>query len=514
VHFGLCCAPVENFLCRRRFAGDARSQGDFLASPAFAAFLDRLTDGQVAAIRVGAAEQLRVEAGAFAAAFGKSPTVAGRGGAWSAAFAKQRARRPELAWLDELFHPVRFLESLNLGEQGFGPEAASLPGDVRMGPHVMFGGGDPEKVRRDHHQRVWGGGGFVAIFPPRAWMRDGFDRLTAPPPVTDAPPVAAPAGTPILTNLEDLVPFGRRCDRLDCDSLAAAARRQVGPRLEPLFRRFVDWLTGEGYVFASLDEGPPVFAERRVYLRYDVHIQDLLPAYVLADLHRQLAIPGSFQLNWRFSPAERQLEPFFLKFREFDARFVQPGLHCAPAASWFVDERCDGDLQLAERLVEAPGFADYARRLLAACPRDGAGTDELLRFRAGTDARMAALADSFRAAFGERRTVSGHGNFLAAAFARLYEQQPALAPLYDYFNAVPYLQHCGLGHFGFARELTTFPGEPRDPPCVILEGGDQARHRRDFHRCVEQGLGFLCLFHPATLTTDDLASIVPPRPEN
>ena len=511
VRFGLCCAPVENFLRRRRFAGDPRSERAFLASPAFADFLDRLTEEQAAAIRTGAAEQLRAEAEAFAADFGTWPTVAGRTGIWSAAFAKERARRPAMAWLDDLFHPARFLAALDLADYGFGPEAAFLPGDEQMGPHIMFGGGDPEKVRRDHHQRVWSGAGFVAIFPPKSWMQDGFDRLAAPPPMPDPMPVAESPRAPILTNLEDLVPFGRRCDLLDSGALAAAARRRVGPRLEPLFRRFVEWLTGAGYVFAGLDQGPPAFGERRVYLRYDVHIQDLLPAYVLADLHLKLAIPGSFQLNWRFSRAERQVEPFFLKFREFDPRFVQPGLHCAPAATWFVDERCGGDLKRAERLAEEPGFDDYARCLLAAYRRDGDAADELLHFRAATDARTASLADSFRAAFGEVQTVSGHGNFLAAGFARLHAREPAVAPLYDYLNAVGYLQRFGVARFGFARELTMFPGEARDPPYVILEGGDQARRRRDFRRCVEQGLGFLCLFHPATLTTDDLASILPPR---
>jgi hypothetical protein len=534
VQFGLSCAPVENFLRHRRFAGDTRRQGDFLASPAFPAFLDRLTVEQAAVIRAGAVDQLRTETAAFATAFGAWPTVAGRSGAWAAAFARERARRPELAWLDDVFHPVRFLAALDLGDYGFGPEAAALPGDDKMGPHIMFGGGDPEKVRRDHHQRVWSGRGFVAIFPPGTWIGNGFDRLTVPPPIPEPPPATTPAATapaattppatapaattspsttsaarPVLTNLEDLVPFGRRCERLDSEALAAAARRRVGPRLEPLFRHFVAWLKGEGYVFDDLDHGPPDFGARRVYLRYDVHIQDLLPAYLLADWHRRLAIPGSFQLNWRFSAAEREIEPFFLKFREFDPRFVQIGLHCAPPATWFLEECCGGELRRAEETVAAPAFAEYLRDLLAAYRRAGDDAEALLRLRAGTETRMASLADSFRAAFGVRQTVSGHGNFLAAAFARLQAQEPATAPLYDYFNAVGWLQRCGVTRFGFARELTVFPDGPRDPPCVILEGGDQTRRRRDLHHCVEQGLGFLCLLHPATLTTDDLAALLP-----
>ncbi len=511
VHFGLLSAPVENFLCHERFAGDARRQAEFLASPALPAFLDGLTAEAAREIRAGAAEQLRTESDAFAAVFGPSPTVAGRSGAWSAAFARERARRPELARLDATFHPVRFLASLDLGSFGFGPEAAALPGDDRMGPHVMFGGGEPETVRRDHHQRVWGGGGFVAIFPPASWACDGFDRLTTPPRFPDPPPPASAPASPILTNLEDLVPFGRRCERLDSGAVAAAAGTRTGPRLEPLFRRFVEWLTGEGYVFSDLEHGPPVFAERRVYLRYDVHIQDLLSAYVLADLHQQLEIPGSFQLNWRFSPAEEQLAPFFLKFREFDPRFVQVGLHCAPAATRFIHQRCAGDLGQAERAANDPGFDGYVRGLLAAHRRHGDAAGELLELRAETDAVITSLADSFRAAFGDWRTVSGHGNFLTAAFTRLRAREPAVGPLQDYFNAVGYLQRFGVARFGFAHELTVFADARRDLPCVILEGGDQAVRRQYFHGRVAAGLGFLCLLHPATLTTDNLASIIPPR---
>ncbi len=509
VRFGLHCAPVENFLCRHRFAGDTRRQADFLASPGLAAFLDALTEERAAEIRAGAVEQLRTESDAFAAAFGRWPTVAGRSGVWSAAFARERARRPDRARLDDVFHPVRFLASLDLEAFGFGPEAAALPGDNKMGPHIIFGGGSVETVRRDHHQRVWSGGGFVAIFPPASWERDSFDCLTIPPCFPGSPPAAGPPASAILTNLEDLVPFGRRCDRLDCQALAEAACKRAGPRLEPLFCRFVEWLTSEGYVFADLEHGPPLFAERRVYLRYDVHIQDLLPAYALAGMHQRLAIPGSFQLNWRFSLAEEQLEPFFLKFREFDPRFVQVGLHCAPPATWFTRERCGGDLTLAERTVNEPEFAEYARGLLAAYQQRGDMAEELAQVRAGTDAVMTELAESFRAALGNWQTVSGHGNFLAAAFARLRAREPALAPLQDYFNAVAYLRRFGVARFGLAHELTVFPNDRRDLPCVILEGGDQALRRRYFHGRVDAGLGFLCLFHPATLTTDNLAAIVP-----
>jgi hypothetical protein len=524
VRFGLNCAPVDNVLSARRFGGIGRRQNDFIDSPAFSAFLERLAADdpavELAALRADAAARLRTEAAAFADAFGRWPTLAARSGAWSAGFARLRVGRAALATLDDTFRPVRFLASLDLGELGFGPEAAALPGDEMIGPHLVFGGGDPEIVRRDHHQRVWSGGGFVAIFPPAAWLRASFDALTEPVPVPDpeitdpempAPAAAAPTTTPILTNLADLVPFGRRCERLDCRALAEAAQQRIGPRLEPLFHRFVDWLSGEGYVFSDLEQVPPVFDKRRVYLRYDVHIQDLLSAYVLAGLHERLGIPGSFQLTWRFTSAEEQLAPFFRKFLEFDRGCVQVGLHCAPAATAYIQNHCRGDYALAQRAVSEPAFENHLRGLLAAHRRHGDDAPELAALRATTDAAMTTLADGFHQAFGDWKTVSGHGNFLTNAFERTRAREPELSALRDYFNPVGYLQRFGVGRFGFDRELSVFADRRPDLPCVIMEAHPAAVLRRRFHGRVAEGLGFLCLFHPATLTTDHLASIIPSR---
>lgn len=518
VQFGLLCAPLDTWLCASRCGGDRRRWVSFLDSPGFSDLVGGLAaaDGtaELAALRAGGERQLRAEAAAFTAAFGRYPTVAGRSSALSAAFAQARAQRPDLARLDDTFNPARFLAGLDLRGAGFGPDAAALPGDERVGPHIMFGGGDPELLRRDHHQRVWSGGGFVAIFPPASWLQPGFDALTMPPPVRDdaAPEPAAavpPPLLPILTNPIDLVPFGRRCERVGRRALAAAARQRVGGRLEAQFYRLVEWLSGEGYAFADLDREPPDFGTRRVYLRYDVHIQDLLAAYVLADLHERLGIPGSFQLSWGFSPAETQLAPFFLKFLEFDRGCVQLGLHCAPAATWFIDRRCGGNYELAQREAAEPGFAEWLRGLLAAHRRDGDGAAELIELRAAADASMTTLADSFRNHFGAWKTVSGHGNFLTNAFEQMRREEPALAPLRDYFNPVRSMQRFGVRQFGFERELTAFPDDRPDLPCVIMESNPGAVLRRQFHGRIAAGLGFLCLFHPATLTTDHLASIIP-----
>ena len=517
VRLGLYCAPVDNWLRRARFDGDARRQAIFLGSPDFPAFLDRLAGGEggeeLAAIRAGGEAQLSEELTDFAQSFGEWPTIAGRASPLSAAFARERTRRTSLETLDNTFHAVRFLASLDPGGAGFGPEAAALPEDDYFGPHIMFGGGDPETVRRHHHERIWSGAGFVALFPPGRWLAPNFDLLTVPPrfPETRAPrrQTAAPASAPVLTRLSDLVPFGRRCDRVDGREVAAAARRALGPRPEFLVERFVEWLAGEGYVFSDLEREPPAFDSRRVYLRYDVHIQDLLAAYLLADFHESHRIPASFQLTWQYSPAEVQLEPFFRKFLEFDPRYVQVGLHCAPPTTWYIHERCGGNHALAAEQAAGPEFRAFLHGLLAAHRRSGPGAAELVQLRDEIDAWSARLADSFRGAFGQWKTISGHGNFLDNAFAQANAEEPGLSPIADFIKSVRYFRKFGVDRFGFERELTAFPNDRPNLPNVIFESAPAPTLRRWFDGRVAEGLGFLCLFHPATLTSDHLASIVP-----
>src|SRR5437660_5546765 len=93
---------------------------------------------------------------------------------------------------------------------------------------------------------------------------------------------------PVVTGPEHLAGFGPYCELVDKTALAADSRQLVGPVIDWSFPRFIEWLRSEGYVFDGFEAGPPRFDERRAYLRHDVHGQDLLAAYVLAELHERL----------------------------------------------------------------------------------------------------------------------------------------------------------------------------------------------------------------------------------
>ena len=518
IRLGLMCDPISGWLARSRFASDIARLNDFVRSPDFGKFLDDLyaawrADGENAArlraLRNGAWEYLCGVDRSFHAGFGRSAAISGRGLLLSNVFFNARRMRPELSVLDPWLNPITFLATSDLAVLGYEFEATSFPPDDHPGPSILFGGVDPAALCASLNERVSGGTGFVAIFPARYWDGDRYETLLGPAAESTTPaaiPAAtsAPAGClpdrPVLTNMADLEPFGPRCERVDTRQLAVAARQKIGGGVDLSFRAFVEWLRSEGYEFAGFEDGPPRFSERRAYLRYDVHTQDLFAAYILADLHERLGVVGSFQITWMYSRYEEAFSPYFEKLLQFDRRFVQFGLHAAPTATWYLTEKLGGDENRQHAAMADNHFAEWLCAIHAAYLRDGDDAPELQEIRAGTDAVLSRIAASFHAAFGPWKSISGHGNFLTAGFLRAQRKHPEIEVLYPYFSPVAYMEKYGVARFGFDYEVTAF-GVDRVPfPRVMMEGAPEETRRRWYRGRVANGVGFIALLHPASWT--------------
>jgi hypothetical protein len=350
------------------------------------------------------------------------------------------------------------------------------------------------------------------LMPAMVTARTGADRHSGDPAAPSAPrraadeaPLKSIPAEPFRTQPEHLAVFGPRCERVDKVELAAAARRVIGGALDLSFPRFIDWLRSEGYVFGGFEAGPPRFDERRAYLRYDVHPADLLPAYVLADLHERLGIVGSFQITWKLSRDEEDAEPYFVKLLEFDRRFVQFGLHAAPTATWYLYEKLGVDAAV-DGLVDGDDFAGWLLDLHAAYCRDGDNAPALREIRQGTDDTLSRLAASFRATFGEWKSISGHGNFLTKGFNKVRVRHPELDVLEPYFYPEAYFAKWGLARFGFDYEITSFGSDALPFPRVLYESTPEEARRIEFRGRIAHGAGFVALLHPATWTCSRNAS--------
>ena len=296
--------------------------------------------------------------------------------------------------------------------------------------------------------------------------------------------------------------------------MAAIGRRQIGRGIDVSFPRFVAWLRSEGYAFGGFDDGPLRFGERYAYLRYDVHRRDLLAAYVLADLHERLGITGSFQITWMFSQVEERLSTYFLKLLAFDRRFVQFGLHAAPMASWYSrDKLGGGDHKKHEEAIASEDFTAWLRDLQAAYHRDGENAPGLREIRQGTDDTFSRIAASFRAAFGDWKSISGHGNFLTNGFHDVCARHPEVEVLRPYFHPVDYFAKWGVARFGFDYELTALGSDAVPFPRVLYEGNPEDTRRTWYRGRVAHGAGFVALLHPATWTCQQNAAFFLPDQE-
>ena len=521
VRLGLQCDPLSRWLAARWYHGDHGLLNQFVMSPEFPSYLsEMLQEWQrwgkepppLRAIRDGAWDSLVAIDRSFRGAFGEWPSISGRGSPLSTAFFRARQAQPGLASIAAWFSPIDFLVHSYLGRLGYAFEATRFRRDGTPGPAVVFGGSEPAQLRKALDIRIGGGGGVVAIFPVEYWEADRYARLlpspetnTAAAPLVRPPlpnePVPEPIPSePFFTREKHLARLGRRFQRIDKKELTATARRWTGGAINSSFRRFIGWLRAEGYAFDGFEDGLPRFDERRAYLRYDVHVQDLLAAYVLAELHEQLGIVGTFQITWKFSGYEEGLEPYFTKLLEFDRRFVRFGLHAAPTASWYLYWKLAGDHTREVEAVAGEDFAAWVLDLYAAYCRDGDDARDLREIREGTDDMLSRIAASFRATFGVWKSVSGHGNYLTNGFSEVCTRHPEVRVLQPYFHPVEYMVKWGVSRFGFDHEATSFGYDAMPFPRVLMEGSPEAMRRRWYRGRVARGVGFVALLHPATWT--------------
>jgi hypothetical protein len=541
VHLGLHCDPLSHGVAGERFGGSLVALARFAGSARFVPWLEELLSawrrqaGAAPALHslheLGWAALVALDA-SFRRAVGRSSSLSGRKSELSVAFAKARAGYSELRAISPWVEPLDFLSGAPLPSLGYPFEATRFGADLRPGPTVLHGNAELSRLRSSLAARVAGGGGFVAIFPARDWSGERYEGLlselsepsgsaaAAAAPAVGSPrrraasvarrPPAAPLDRPVLTGPGDLIGFGRNCERVDARQLATAAREKVGDGVDDSFPRFVSCLRGEGYSFGSFESGPPRFAERFVYLRYDVHLQDLLAAYVLADLHQRLAVVGSFQITWQFSRFDEAIAPYFAKLLEFDRRFVQFGLHAAPTASWYLNEKLGGDGSTPREAVESDDFVAWLLELRAAFRRDRHRAAGLREIRQGTDDTLSAIAASFRQTFGAWKSISGHGNFLTAGFDRAAARYPQLKVLRPYFAPVAYLSRFGVARFGFELEATAFGRDEVRFPRLITESPGVETRRRSLRGRIANGAGFVVLLHPASWTWNRNASFFLP----
>lgn len=315
--------------------------------------------------------------------------------------------------------------------------------------------------------------------------------------LTTKPPAATPMAAAIAGVESGREAFGTLSSKQE---LTRAAFARVGPQLKSRFTRYIAWLDRQGYTLGSCEEAPLNLGAKRAYLRYDVHVRDLFGAVALASLHEELKVPGSFQVCWEHSRAERAVADIFLKLQLFDDRYVEFGLHCSPESSWIIAERFNGNGDALERFVGDGGAGAMIGGWSVAFERDGHDAPLLIEARCKAEERFGAIAASFRHHFGPAKTLSGHGTSLSGYYLDAVAKDARYAPLAPYLHPVDFLDIDRIRRHGFAQELTRFADVAVPGPQIIFEN-PVAQMASLYRERMSQRRGFVVLFHPTSWTS-------------
>lgn len=294
-------------------------------------------------------------------------------------------------------------------------------------------------------------------------------------------------------------------DRVVESAIMLAGRSAVAQKLPPIstmFPWFSHWAPGyaafvrsvqaSGYTFRRMDSivGEP--PQRTVYLRYDIHVRDIPPAFGFAWLNHVLGVESEFHLLWRYSNAYVQAEADLTLLASHLYDEGREALHAAPLESHLIRTGFGGDEGAFSRWIRTPE-ADEFVEALASGGRSRFGTvEELTR---AAEAELSSLAASFRARFPDTTYSSGHGgalNGLTASKASVSAPHAQMQSMFGSRSFITRERAERVGLRGESHEMTL-----RHGMAYLSDTGDGSPFIPDIRAAMDRGQSFVLVIHPA-----------------
>lgn len=294
-------------------------------------------------------------------------------------------------------------------------------------------------------------------------------------------------------------------DRVVESAIMLAAQSAIARKLPPIatmFPWFSHWAPGyaafvrsvqaRGYTFRRMDtitgEPPP----RSVYLRYDIHVRDIPPAFGFAWLNHVLGAESEFHLLWRYSNAYTEVEDELALLAAHLYDEGRAALHAAPLESHLIRTAFGGDEGAFSRWIRTPE-ADETVEALASGGRSRFGTLEELTLAA--EAELASLAASFRARFPSTAYSSGHGGALNGLTVSKSSTSTPHARIQSLFGSRSFITRERaelVGLKGESHEMTV-----RHGMRYLSDTGDGSPFIPDIRAAIDREESFVLVIHPA-----------------
>ena len=147
----------------------------------------------------------------------------------------------------------------------------------------------------------------------------------------------------------------------DTDIIRQQARKNA-PTAMDQYQLLIDMIRSAGYTFRSFaDYTPEDIGKKHVYLRFDVHVNDIGDTYAFMDANLTNRIPAIYDLTWELGPSEfAYAQDFYnLKKMQDEDGLIRFGLHLNPERTWLLVEHFNYDhFKLSAFSGNEPGFRE------------------------------------------------------------------------------------------------------------------------------------------------------------
>ncbi len=265
------------------------------------------------------------------------------------------------------------------------------------------------------------------------------------------------------------------------------------------YKAMINYMYKNGYSFKSLNGyGKYDLEKEHAYLRYDVHIRDILASFGIAQLNINNKIPGVFYINWDFTGIEEYYREQFLCLKKFDPKYTHFGFHANPVASWFIREKFQDRTIDAINFIKSDKFVEYIRDLEKAIDKKGTESVEYKEIVNGAEKYLEKTAHSFLEHFPDAKTVTGHGNILTSRARSIIRPDEQYNCLRKIFSSVKFLTEERIKPLGFDCEATSsqsaFSGT--EYYYCIFDGNTSADYKKNLIKRINEKIPIILVFHP------------------
>lgn len=193
-------------------------------------------------------------------------------------------------------------------------------------------------------------------------------------------------------------------DQYENADSARIAIRPYGSWWIPEYLWLIEHVKALGYKFESFDSyDGGISPKNTVYIRYDIHLRDISPLFIILDANYLYDIPSVSFINWDFEKRNRLRRNDYQLIRKFDNPLHRYALHASPVSGYLGNDLPNDTLV---PWIRSGKMKEFFQRLVNS--NDGeAGKQKIVDGAAQT---MRQIVSDFAEEFPEAKLFSFHGS--------------------------------------------------------------------------------------------------------